>query len=79
MRIEELLANYNFKETEAEMLSRFKSGRLHPTYERHLPVTWVIQSIWGHVEAEGLSLGKARELTAAAIEHHLKSLENASR
>lgn len=45
---------------------------LHPVYEKHLRACWIIETIYGHVANENISLGKARELTASVIEQHLK-------
>lgn len=56
-------------------LSQRKS-KLNPIYEKHLPICWIIQDIYGHVANENISLGKARELTASVIEQHIKTLTN---
>lgn len=76
MTINDLCDKYNWKETIEEIKDRVKNGQLlHPTYERHLPCAWIIQDIWGHVQNENCSLGKARELTTAVMEEHIQSLE----
>ena len=78
MTLEELSKRYGFgNPTVEELMERQKSGQvLNPIYEKHLPACWVIQSIWGHVENGNISLGKARELTAAVIEEHFKAISN---
>lgn len=57
-----------------EHINALKSGGLHPIYNKHLPVCWLIQNVYGHVENETMSLGKARELTASIVEDHIKFL-----
>lgn len=75
MTIEELNNKYG---DQASELTLDGDGRpvLHPVYEKHLPLCWEIQSIYGHVMNENMSLGKARQLTAFAIENHLKTISN---
>jgi hypothetical protein len=77
MTVEELNEQFGFNETLPELIKRRKSGKvLHPIYDKHLPAAWIIQDIWGHVENENISLGKARELTTAVIEKHINKLNN---
>lgn len=78
MTLEELNERYGFgKPTYEELIERQKSGQvLNPIYKKHLPACWIIQSVWGHVENGNISLGKARELTAAIIEEHIEKLNN---
>lgn len=47
---------------------------LNQTYLKHLPICWSIERIYGHVSHEAMSMGKARELTAGAIEVHINNL-----
>ncbi len=49
-----------------------RGSKLHPVYVKHLPACWIIETIYGHVANENISLGKARELTASVIEQHLR-------
>jgi len=49
---------------------------LNETYLHHLSICFVIESIYGHVFNENMSMGKARELTAGAIESHINNLKN---
>jgi hypothetical protein len=70
MTFEELEEKYGFKEL------TIIDGRvtLNPIYKKWLPATWVIDNIYAHQQAGNISLSKARELTAATIEEHLKTL-----
>ena len=67
MTIEELHEKYGFKPEEY-----VSTAKLHPVYERWLPACWIIQDVYAALEAGHISLGKARELTAAIIQAHLK-------
>ncbi len=62
--------HYGLKDT-ADLIKK-EGLRLHPTYKKWLPACWLIESVYGHVEQGNISLGKARELTSAIIESHLK-------
>lgn len=72
MTKEELNEKYGFKVEDS-----LKNGKLvlPEVYSKWLPAVWVIQSVWGHVEAGNISLGKARELTSAIIEDFIKHPE----
>lgn len=69
--VEELHEVYGFKD-----ISLDENGKmiLNPIYKKWLPVCWIIDGIYGHVEAGHLSQGKARELTAALLEDFSKML-----
>lgn len=71
MTVNELHDKYGFS-----IESQFVNGELvlNPIYNKHLPACWLIQDVWGHVEAGNISLGKARELTAAIIEELIKEM-----
>lgn len=74
MTVEELNNKYGFKTTSKGFKKRLDKGEslLDPIYLKHLPAAWIIHNIYGHVHNENISLGKARELTTAVIEEHLK-------
>jgi hypothetical protein len=75
MTIEELQEKYGWKESLEELTKRLSGeAKLHPIYHKHLPASWIIEDIWGHVANENMSLGKARELTTAVIEEHFNEL-----
>lgn len=72
---DELEEKYGFKETLEEVIKRNKQNVvLNATYSKHLPACWIIEDIYGQLSNETISLGKARELTAAVIEEHFKNL-----
>lgn len=76
MTFEELHEKYGFNETLEAVLERHKAGvTLHPVYSKHLPACWVIQEIYEYLMCEKMTLGKARELVAAVIEEHIKTLD----
>jgi hypothetical protein len=62
--LEDLNKIYGFAYT--EIVER--GEKLHPIYLKHLKATWEIEAVYDLVHAEQISLGKARELTAAIIE-----------
>lgn len=75
MTVEELHEKYGFdKEATIEEMMKYIND-LHPIYKKHLPACWIIQDVYGHAMNEKISPGKARELTAAIIEEHLKEPE----
>lgn len=43
----------------------------NPVYIKHISFAWLMHNIWGHVECGNMSPGKARELTAYAVEKYL--------
>lgn len=69
MTLDELNEKYSFMLEDCIVDGKLT---LHPTYKKWLPVCWIIENIYGHVECGNISLGKARELTAAAIEEFSK-------
>ena len=68
MTVDELHEKFGFKDP---TIIKGKLS-LNPIYRKHLPACWIIQDIYGHVEQGNISLGKARELTAAVIEKYQK-------
>jgi hypothetical protein len=47
---------------------------LDPIYKKHIDKSWEIQNVYNLVGGEQISLGKARELTAAIIESSLPDI-----
>ena len=77
MTKEELHEKYGFKMTAEIMQKRQDAGEpiIDPIYIKHLPAAWVIPDIYGHVQQENISLGKARELITAVIDEQLDSVK----
>lgn len=73
MKLEEILQKYSFNESIEDIDKRTKETKeyLNPIYSKHLPVCWIIQDIYEHVNNGNLSLGKARELVSNVIEKHI--------
>lgn len=72
--VDELHNKYGFKDE----LTRDEQGviQMNPIYRKWLPACWIIENIYGHVEAENMSLGKAREITSAVIDEMVSSIYN---
>lgn len=76
MKFKELDKKYGFHETLEEVMERLNSNAtLNPIYSKHLPACWIIQEIYEQFLCENMSAGKARELVAAVIEEHIKTLD----
>lgn len=73
MTIEEL--NKEYGRPVEEHIAALKSNALHPVYKKWLPILFTIQDVYGHVEQGNISLGKARELTAAIIEKNVNQAQ----
>mgnify|MGYP003421614269 FL=1 len=72
MTVEELHEKYGLDNNITAEALIWRGSKLNPIYEKHLFACWIIETIYGHVANENISLGKARELTASVIEQHLK-------
>lgn len=58
---------YGFPKDEAA-IKYLQEHHIHPVLEKHLKVCWEIDNVYGLVQGEQISTGKARELVAAIIE-----------
>lgn len=80
MTINQLLKEYDLDSdmTYFDAIQRQKStGSLrNEVCIRHTKFSWLMDTIWGHVECGNLSHGKARELTAYATEKYFKEQIN---